>query len=368
MKYKYIISGIFLAALLAVPSMSQAATFFWQQETIRPAQEIKDDVYAVGRDLDFEHPVRGDVLAAGLNIEIRNNVDGDIFAAGQMITIVGNVKDDIHAAAASVEVRGVTQGEVFAAGRRIQIDPESKIQGDVFATGEEIQLNGIIHGTVHVAGPTRVLAGTVIEGDLISYGDQPVVEAGATVKGQTRVENEQQKEAPRFDVMQWVRRVITYFIFSLILLHLFRGYTARTLLTLWARPRLSVLTGFLWLLAFIPLSILLIITLLGLPLAIILLLTTVILYILAIPLTCIVIGYWVMGRVNRAAAPADKPAIMSLSWPHALLGTIIYQGFTLLGPIGWVVTFLFTVVVFGALLITTWNQLGQRTVVIAQPK
>lgn len=88
----------------------------------------------------------GDVVALGGAIEILGEVDGDVVAIGGMVTIDGTVRGDVVAVGGSVTIgAGATvNGDVMAVGGTVQRHPEAIVLGEVnvvnFAQGIRLGL------------------------------------------------------------------------------------------------------------------------------------------------------------------------------------------------------------------------------------
>lgn len=351
-----------LVGLFVLPTWTLAATFAVEKEdegAVTITEPVVDDLYTAGNEVTVEAAVEGDAMLAGRNVSIKADVTQDIYAAGEKLLLEGSVGDDLHAAGSEIVLQSNVVGDAFLAGDSVTVQPEAQIGHDAFLGGNTITIAGTVEGTVRAAGSTITIAETaVINGDLITYGEaEPAVAEGATIRG-ARHHREGRQPAPVSGpgLIDWVRAVVTLFITAMALHFFMPRFTASVLEQLKTRPGVSVVTGLLWVILFIPVLVVLMISVIGWQLAIILVGLALILFTAASAYAALALGGWVMGKlspreVGATASPAD---IAPLGWSHALLGAVIFEAVRLLGGIGWLATFVFLIFVFGAVIRADW--------------
>lgn len=307
-----------LLCLLGLPLGVQAATFIAGEERSVLDTASEDDVYIVGQ-----------------QVEVSAEVRQDVYAAGETVSISGAVGDDAHAAGQMVEISGDVAGDVFAAGQNVTIADGVRIGGDVYGA----------------AGRFEIGSGVVIAGDVVTFGQaRPFIDETARVEGELRHTAPPEREFSQRDyVMSWVRSVLMLFVVSIVVMYLFGGLAQRTLTQLKTRAGASLLTGIIWLVLFLPIAILLMVTIIGLPLGLLALGLTAAAFVVAAGVAALTIGQWIMSRLARDTGEGK------LTWAHALLGAVVYESVQLLPIVGGLATLVLILFVFGALVQAVWG-------------
>jgi cytoskeletal protein CcmA (bactofilin family) len=317
-------ASIFLAILflLLIPLTALAATFIFDEDRRTVTEPVEDDVYIIANAVDIQAPIARNLFAIGENVTIQDSIGVNAYVLANNARITGDVAGDLFVAASAVE-----------------ITDEATIANEAYVAAQDVTINGNIGGTIRVrAGSVTVSPNAVINGDLIVSGPEPTIAEGATITGTLR--HEPVEPEPRDAIASWVRQVIMLFVIALLLLYVLPPFTRSVLATASSKPLKLMLIAFIWLLLIIPVTVILMITIVGIPLALAMLFLTAVFYILSTGYAAILIGSWVMSKI----APGE------VDWPHALLGAVIYQGVQfLLGPFGWILTFIVVLLAFGAL-------------------
>lgn len=345
--------GVVLVVLvsLLIPAASFAAIFEDGKNSFELTAPLIDDLYVVGERVDIGQTVSEDVFAAGELVVITAAMGADVYAAGGTVRISGNVGDDLHAAGREVEVGGHVAGDVFAAGQNLQLNAGTTIARDVYAAGENITLAGTVQGTVRAAGRVTVASGARIAGDLKVYSNEaPIIEEGATIEGEVSVEAppKRPEAGKKLFLLGWVRSVMAMFVVALVMVYGARAFSRNAAETAGKQAGKSLLTAAIWMLLFIPASILLLITLVGIPLAAGVVLLTILLCLAASGITAAGVGRWVLGKLSRDAGT-------ELSWVHALVGAVVYKALPLVPVIGWLAALVLTLIFFGATVLTLFK-------------
>jgi cytoskeletal protein CcmA (bactofilin family) len=344
---KKILSLLSLSFLL-IPALVSAATFN-SNDIVSVTNDLNDDFYAAGNRITVDSKVNGDIVAAGREINTNGEVAGDITAAAETITISGPIKDDVRVAGRHISINTTVGDDVFATGQDIELS-DTTVNGDVYAAGQNIIISGTIKGTVRAAGETiQIQPGTHIKGNLLTYGNnEPVLGKDVVIDG-TRQHHMSQAstETTQSMLLSWLKGVITWFILGSILLYLFPRFTAVVVTAPSRYFGLASLTGAIWLLLFLPVSIVLLISGIGIPAALILILLTIALYIVASGYSVLLLGSWVLQRFSK-----DTVAI---SWQHILLGAVLYKSILFIPGLGAAFILLITLLMLGSILVTLWR-------------
>ena len=164
-------------------------------------------IRAAGAVVDIDATVSGPIDAAGAQVTIAGDVTGNVHAAGGLVEVQGTLGGDTYLAGAVVRFDGSAAKNFKAGGATVSIGPNATITGDLTAggasvtvagtidgatdlSGSAIMFNGTANGTVTASGDEIVVGSTAhINGDLVVRSRKdPVVETGATITGQVRIE------------------------------------------------------------------------------------------------------------------------------------------------------------------------------------
>lgn len=165
------------------------------------------DIRAAGAVIDIDATVSGAVHAAGAQVTIAGEVSGVVRAAGGLVEVQGKIGDDGYLAGAVVRFDGAAAKDVNVGGASVTIGQDATIAGDLNAGGATVTVDGTIDGATDLSGSAVMFNGTA-KGDVIASADEiivgstaridgdlvvrsrtdPVVQDGATITGQVRVE------------------------------------------------------------------------------------------------------------------------------------------------------------------------------------
>lgn len=354
---RQILTWLIVGIIGVWPLGSYGAMFIVQEDEALTTGAVNDDLYAVGNSVSVNHPVRDDLFSVANSVEVTETVGQDVFVAGNSVRIMGEVGDDVFAAGNSVRIMPTLAGDVFAAGSVIEIVSDN-IEGSIYSAGQKITISGQIDGSVRVTGEVvRIKSGTKIAGDLITYGhNDPVIEGDVSVGGETRHQSESGRPTPAMTsqglVLDWVISVVTWFVSAVVLLYLLPVFTNDVVKKAWHQSGRSLGVGFVWLLALMPVVIVLFMTIIGWPLAILTLVSSLTALIIASPLSMVVAGVWVMQKIQKAE--------MSIAWQHVLVGTVVMKIVQLVPLVGWLISLLVFILTLGALGTSLWERLRTK--------
>lgn len=356
---KTLISSITALVVFTAFASSALAATFVSDELAKISQPVTDDLFVAGQNINIDQAVSEDFYGAGRSVRVTADIGQDVHAVGQFVEISGQAGEDVLAAGNNVTITGAVGGDVFAAGADVTIHPQGAIGQSVWAAGENITLSGVIHGNVHVAGNTITLAAdTVIDGDLISRGSlPPVLQDGAIVKGTTRHIQETFQErqgASNGLLIGWAGSVIGLFVGAWLLVFIFPTLIGGSVLIARRQTGRSLAIGALGLVAFVPTAIILMITGLGVSLGLLVLLAGSACLILASLIAVVFLGAFLSGILSTHIDTGAAAQIIRLGWAQILLGAVVYAVLNALGPLGWIITFILTIISLGGLWQTLW--------------
>ncbi len=344
---------ILLCLGLIVPVSAKAAQVLVNKGSVFTKADVEDDLYAAGESVSVVNRVGQDLVAAGQKVEVEEGVAQDVVALGQLVRVRGTVGDDVYAAGEDVEVNSPEVDDVFVAGANVTIAQKARVKGNLYAAGQKITIMGRVEGTVRAAGEVVVTQGAVISGDLITRGpNEPVVEEGATVAGAKRHTSGKniEKVSPGAIISRWVQSVVSWFVFGMLLLYLFRNSAKKVVATVFNKSGKSLGWGFLWLVLFLPAVILSMILVVSLPIGMAVLITTILIGILAMASAPIVVGAWTNKYLFKREGE-------ELKWQHVLLGAIVYQTVSFVPIIGWLIVIVVLILIMGSWIQVLWQLL-----------
>lgn len=237
---------------------------------VAPGETIDDDLYAVGQSVTIQGIVNGDVLVAGQTVTISGSVAGDVMAAGGSVVLSGPVAGTARLAGQTVDVLAPVGQDVLVGAAALTTGPRAEIGRDVLVGGGAVTLGGPIGRSVRagtdqltIAAPVggdvlaqasslRLASGAGIGGSLTyTSGQEAVLEPGATVGGLTThlaapVEPSQPSPGEQVGagVLGWLRTLVGFTAYGLLLVLLFPRLTARSTETLAHSPLESLGLGF----------------------------------------------------------------------------------------------------------------------------
>ncbi len=211
-----------LVAGLAAPSSVYAAEFRYEEEgtvKVDAGETVDDTVFLGGKTAIVAGTVDGDVFAAAERVEVTGTVRGNLFSAGETVTIDGSVSGNVHAAGKNVDVDAEVGGTGFLAGQNVKLNEAGSLARGGFFAGESVRSHGQVGRDLYLAGEKVDVSGSVARsvqayGKELSVGstaridgnlkvtapseDAVQVDEGATIKGQTSVEIEEEHEHRAF--------------------------------------------------------------------------------------------------------------------------------------------------------------------------
>jgi len=298
---KFILSAaLFLLCFFLLPGGAMARVISSDQPlTIGAEDVVEGDLYIAGPQVVVEGTVEGDLYAAGGTVTVTGNVRGDILAAGGNIRISGDVGQDVRVMGGMVTVEEATIGDsltVFGGNLRVEEDStvgggltlgvgNAQIAGDIsrgiVGGAGSLTLSSAVGNDVEIGvGTFSLVNNAQVTGD-INYqsGDDLSLSEEATISGEI---NRRIPQEPDFDAPNWQRarksfraglrtlRVIAFLSALLVgslFIYLFGTASEKISKNIFSKPWQSLLWGFLGLMLFPPLFILLLITVLGIPVA-----------------------------------------------------------------------------------------------------
>ncbi len=338
-------------------------------ETVRVSTPVRDDLYAAGGTVDVTALIDGDLVAAGGTLTLAGPVTGGVLAAGGTVRLEGPVGRNVRAAAGALTLTAPVGTDAVLAGGSVMVERNARIARDLVASGGKVEVLGSVARNAFLNGGNVVIGG-LVSGDVDVDADRLTVLSGARITGRlryttarpaeiqsgARIQGGTQQVGTRAARVHPLRPVtfrfggrileaLWLFVLGGIALAVFPRGTRRVTEYIGARIWLSLLAGFLILVA-VPVAIVLVmVTIVGIPLGLVALLLYFATLYPAQVFSALWLGTTLLGRSRQ---PASSPYL------GLLLGTIILAVLVGLPFIGWLFRLVALLLGFGALWSVIW--------------
>jgi len=316
-----------------------------------PANQTIDDNFVRGANtFDIRGNIKGDVIIAGASIDISGQVSGDVLAAASSIKISGEVSGDVRVAGGTVIIDGLVKGNVNVFAGSADFGLDSHILGDISLYSGTGNIKGKIDGSVHGGAGSVTLSGQIGENVELRFDGEEsnlqtlTVVSGASIGGnldyysqskaqideEATIDGEITKHEPTsvgkttrkfINSFWWFTNLTSFFgliIVGLLLIWIFGDKVKKISQRMTEKPGKSMLYGLAILIITPIVSVILMVTIIGLPLGIIMLL----LYGIALYISTAFVGI-VLGRKILSYLQKKKMEEVSLFW-SLILGLLIY--------------------------------------------
>ncbi len=148
------------------------------------AKEINDFYSTSGNNVKLEDTINGDSAIAGNIIDMIGNIDGIGFIAGETVNVKGSLEYGFMAGN-NITVDGVISKNIYAAGNIITFTKNASIGRDIFLAGNEVVLNGNLDRNISISATRVILEDNLtINGNIKINASSIVVKNGANIKGE----------------------------------------------------------------------------------------------------------------------------------------------------------------------------------------
>ncbi|MBC7836967.1 polymer-forming cytoskeletal protein [Acetobacteraceae bacterium] len=362
------------AVVFIVPGVLFAADFrSGEQVTIGTTETVVGDLYLAGGTLSSAGSVEGDVYAGGGTVIVSGAVKQDVVIGGGTISVLADVGDDVRIGGGTIAVQGSVAGDVVIGGGDITVS-SARIGGDVLIGGGSIHLESAVEGNIKIAGGDVYINGPVkgdvnIQANTVTLGSKAVIagnlkyrasseatmEEGATVLGTTTYEPAPQKNNGAFfsalisaaALLKLFMLIVGALFFGLLL----RRFTSTVVVTAYTRPLIEIGRGFVFLVVAPIVSILLLVTLVGIPLGVLGLFSYIAILIVGCCIAPIVLGSWLYRWYTKGE--------LEVHWKSILLGVVTYFIIGIVPIVGGLVQFALMLLTLGAIVNIKWTALKE---------
>lgn len=176
-------------------------TSFLSGEIVRVDGDINGTTFIAGGNVEVNGTIDGDLFIASQSLTVNGTVNGSIFVAGQNMTLNGEVENNIYAAGQGLTIQSETNGNIFVIGQTVTTDENALIERDAFIGAGTIYHNGVVNGDFQSSSDSLTVGGTVA-GDL-NYRSQKQANIlnSSTIIGETtwkKIERESLEDTKEF--------------------------------------------------------------------------------------------------------------------------------------------------------------------------
>lgn len=368
-------SAALFMALALVPVVSFAAMVrAGKQATVGSNETINDDLYIAGGSVSSSGEIRGDLTVMGGNVLVTGPVEHYVNAAGGSVTLLGNVGAGIRVASGNVTIQSDVGGDVMVVGGTTEIAGgsigrdvvalggslriDAPVAGNVRFKGGEIYINAPVSGTVDVdadkvtLGPAAVISGTFT----YKASQEVMMEEGAQVQGAVNYTPRVERRGGmkdgflKFFALIAVAKLLMILAGALFFGLFFRPFMKDLITEAFAEPFAELGRGLVILIVLPVLSVLLLLTVVGIPLGVFSLLAFVLLSIFSALIAPIFLGSilyrWVTKRTSY-----------DVSWKTILLGVIVYFLIGFVPLVGWAAQCGFWLLALGVAAKMKWSMI-----------
>lgn len=327
----------FILTILGAPAAFAADFRTDTTITIGEGEVIDDDLYLLGTTITINGTVNGDVFAAGTNVTVNGTVNGNASLAGGSVTIGGAVVRGARVATNDFSMSGSVGEDLLLLGNTTIIDTGASIGRDLILTISTLTLNGAVERRVAGVAESVTLngsvgaefdlgAGTLVITDDASIGgdltyrsaSEAEIAGGAEIGGQITHEKADEVD---FDTGFWfgIAGLIMTAVYGTVFLLVFPRLTIAASNQLLERPLMSVGMGIVFLIVVPIVSVLVMITVIGIPLGLI----TLILYGIALFSAQVFVGMTIGRLILSFVSDGNRRLIQFFG---LLIGLLILYG------------------------------------------
>ena len=310
--------------------------FFALNESVEISGEIYGDAYVMAGQAVIDGTIHGDLLIAAASIDVSGKVTGNIRSLGGQILVSGHVGNNVTALAGNVQFlpSATIMGNVVATAGNVYLSAD--VGGDATVVASYLRASSSIRKSLDAyIGSLRLTSKALIGGDL-NYRSNTIalIEPGAQIQGVVNY-------YPSFvqEIIQgtWIHtvligsKVVTLLmnfaytlVVGIILIKLFPRNLESALLNLKTHPWKSFAFGLVLLILLPLISLILLMTILGVPFALTLIAANIIGFYTAKIYSIFWASNWFFGKLNFKAS--RLPTLFMGLIAYFILAAIPYAG------------------------------------------
>ena len=362
---------IAVAAIVLAPATAGATRFIVGQDYASPGtQQTSGNLYIVGATVTVGAPTDGDLIAAAGQLSVTGAVHGDVLAAGGTVQLLGPVSGDVRVIGGQISISQRVTGDVVVAGGTLHLLPSAWVDGDIYVAGGQVIEDGTVRGSLVATAGGATISGSV-NGDVRGkYGKLEIgqgaqiggnlkyqspaeakIDATARIGGTTTYTPSGQVHAPGASwgvaavgviAGLFTLRLLMFLGAAAIIVWRFRRHLIDVLQESVDQWWPSVGRGLAYAILIPIAAILLAISIVGTLPAIVLGMVYAAFWIATKVITGIFLGSLIVMTTKRSRA-------VHISWASALGGTVLIEIVMLIPILGWIVSLLLSLAVFGVI-------------------
>ncbi|HKK54283.1 MAG TPA: hypothetical protein VJ926_02065 [Patescibacteria group bacterium] len=190
-------TSFLLGALLLVALLIPSAVLAFNVKTTDSVYIEKDEVvegnmYVVSNNITIEGVVNGDLIALAQNITVKGKVVGDIISASQNLNVEGEVGGNIRSITNTASLINTTvKRNVNLVGTNILISENSNISWDALVLARVVEMRGTVQGSLHGVADKLLISGdvnkdvsfTINQNDDYYQGEPIKITSDSNIKG-----------------------------------------------------------------------------------------------------------------------------------------------------------------------------------------
>lgn len=260
--------------------------------------DVSKDVYAAGNVINLNSDVAGNFNASGGTITLDGNIGGSVHVAGGTILIKGNIADDLFITAKEVVIARSASigGDLIVGAGTISI--QGPIKGNIRLAGGEVSIDSSVGGDVYLKSEGLELGSNALISGGLYYTSLKEVETSGKVLGEITY-NRKKNFEKQFFTIGFIIKMLGIMAAGLVFVYLLKKFSSEVvkkgLDNFWTNAGIGL--GILILTPII--SILLMVSIVGLWLAFLVLVTYLFLILIAVVLSSIIFGVWLMRVLGK---------------------------------------------------------------------
>lgn len=360
--------GVILTFLCLFPAIASAETVVRGGDTvsISSGQLVEDDLYAYGGTVTNSGIIEEDMYAIGGSVVVNGLVGTDLTVIGGSTQVYSTIGDDARIVTGEAVIGDEIKGDLFVIAGVLNLLSSAKVDGNVYFYGGQANIDGAVNGSVMGTAERFNLNGSVGGGvdvqGMVDLGDTANITGDlhySSVQELSRAQNAVvEGTISRADIMATpttasdlpMMSFIIWSFTSLAVYLLFRRNLGSISAAVRKDLAKSLLFGLIALMLIPVVSVILMVTILGVWFGIMTLLAWLALLITSIFLLPIVVGDQIMTYIK------PRP----LNWYVVLLGVLVTVAVSHIPYIGGLLLFLSIATVAGHLLLALYSSIRDK--------
>ncbi len=369
---KTLIAGA-IALACSLPIAVSAARLIVGEQPSLPVGTIAEDIYLFGGNITSSADITGDLVAAGGNMLVNGSISQDAALGGGSITMLASVGDDLRIGGGNVTVAGSVAGDLIAGGGNVQVTGpgiggdmlwgggaltiDAPVAGDLTLGGGEVYINSTIGGSITFTGEKLTFGPSARVEGTVSYTTPKEAEIaeGAVIVGAITHTPTKKGGAPAAGAsilsLGLLLALFARFIAAYAIGRFFSRLAHSLVEGAYAGVFGNVGRGTLMLIALPIVSVLLMITVVGLPLG----------FVGLVVFTATMLFSWILMPLVLGSLVYQwfTKREYEVNWKTILIGVLVNALLGFVPFVGWIVQCGFMLLTIGALVQLKWNMMRE---------